>query len=53
MNRMHYSRELCPGINERNARTASRAEAAASFLLATMVGVFVALTVMHWCGWLL
>ena len=46
--RMHYSRELCAGINERNARTSSRAEAACGVLLAVAIGVLGAASLVHW-----
>lgn len=46
--RMHYSRELCAGINERNARTSSRAEAACGVLLAVAIGVLGAVALVYW-----
>lgn len=46
--RMHYSREACPAILERNARTASRAEAACGVLLAVVIGVLGAAALVHW-----
>lgn len=48
MNRMHYSRELCDGINERNAMTGDKATRVHAATAAALVGMSIARVAAKW-----